>query len=97
MFQLKIDIDLNPGIVLKNHELVHVKHGKCIFVFRSVYPRIRTVYIYYSKLILICCNAESLKGHLDDTRVFRLITTGKKYSCKLTVELSDYEKAHRNL
>ena len=34
---------LNACMVLINNELVHVKHGKCIFVLRSAYPRVRTI------------------------------------------------------
>ena len=29
--------------VLKNHEPVHVKHGKCIFVPQGEYSRMRTI------------------------------------------------------
>ena len=33
---------LNLCTVLKNHEPVHVKHGKCIFVPQGEYSRMRT-------------------------------------------------------
>ena len=34
---------LNLCKVLKNHEPVHVKHGKCTFLSRGEYPRMRTI------------------------------------------------------
>ena len=38
-----LEIILNLCTVLKTHEPVHVKHGKCIFVPQGEYSRIRTI------------------------------------------------------
>ena len=57
---------LNLCTVLKNHEPVHVKHGKCFFVPHGVYSRMRTTNL----------NLMMQKG----SRVVQMIITHKSYS-----------------
>ena len=74
-------------MVLKNHELLHVKHRKCIFVPHDVYSLMYTIKLKFD-------DAERLSGRSDANRTqkvsyyLHILEMRGKNKVALAVELS---------